>query len=229
MRLRVVVLLVMVAGVAASAWLARPRPLAFAASLDAAYAEARAESRWVVVHVRRADRPLGAQMDRETVADPQFARAARDGFVHARLDAASEGARVAPPLEPGVALATLVTDADGAIVAELDGFATTAELIAFLARVSARADALRDAETPALVRAEIVLDLGATAAAERLLAALPDEARTLLLRGRLGLARGHVDAARRDLEAVVARYPATPSARDAARLLESNRVPNGIR
>ena len=229
MRLRIVGLLLLVAGVTASAWLARPRPLAFVASLDAAYAEARAQSSWVVVHVRRADRPLGAQMDRETVADPELARAARDGFVHARLDAASERTHIAPPLEPGVALATLVTDADGAIVAELDGFATTAELIAFLLRVRARADALRDAETPALVRAEIVLDLGATAAAERLLASLPDEARTLLLRGRLGLARGHVDAARRDLEAVVARYPATPSARDAARLLESNRVRNGIR
>jgi hypothetical protein len=226
MRLRIVALLLMVAGVAASAWLARPRPLAFAANLDAAFAEARAQSRWVVVHVRRADRPLGSQMDRETVADPEFARAARDGVVHAQLDAASEGACVAPPLRPGVALATLVTEADGSVVAELDGFATTAELVAWLARVRAREAALRDPATPAVTRSEMLFELGATEAAEWSLGPLPEDARVLLLRGRIELARGHVDAARRDLEAVVDRYPATPSAPDAARLLESNLVPN---
>jgi hypothetical protein len=221
MRLRIVALLLMVAGVSASAWLARPRPLAFATNLDAAYAEARARSRWVVVHVRRADRPLGLQMDRETVADPEFARAARDGFVHARLDAASEGACVAPPLRPGVALATLVTDADENVLAELDGFATAAELLAFLTRVRARAAALRDPKTPPVTRSELLFELGATEAAEWSLAPLPEDARTLLLRGRIELARGHVDAARRALQQTVERYPATPSARDAARLLES--------
>jgi hypothetical protein len=229
MRLRIVALLLMVAGVAASAWLARPSPLTFAANLDAAYAEARAQSRWVVVHVRRADRPLGLQMDRATVADPEFARAARDGFVHARLDAASEGACVAPPLRPGVALATLVTDAEKNVVAELDGFATTAELVAWLARVRARAPALRDPETPPVARSELLFELGATEAAEWSLAPLPEDARVLLLRGRIESARGHVDAARRDLEAVVARYPATPSARDAARLLETNLDPGDRR
>ena len=229
MRLRIVALLLLVVVVAGSAWLARPRPLAFAPSLDAAFAEARARGARVVLHVRSAARPLGARMDRETLADPGVASAARDGFVHARLDAATDGARVSPPLAPGVALATLVADADGALIGELDGFATPAELLAFLARVRARDAILRDPATPAVARAEALLDLGALPAVERAIAGLPEDAPLLLLRGRLAAARGHIEAARRDLAAVVARYPATPPARDAARLLDSDLVPNAGR
>jgi hypothetical protein len=233
-RIRIAALLVLVAAVALSAWLARPAPLAITGDLDAALAAAKARHGWVVVHVRRADRPLGAKMDAETLGDPDVARRAKEGFLHVRLEAPAAadatGSASARRLErlagPGVALATLVVDGMGDAVAELDGFATATELLGFLDRVRARRGELGDRATPTIRRAEIVFELGAVASAERLLAEIGgggDEAataaRVLLLRGQIELHRGHVEAAAQAFRDVAARYPATPSAGEATRLL----------
>lgn len=228
--LRLAALLVVVAAVALSAWLARPAPLAIGSDLDAARTAAKSKGAWVVVHVRRADRPLGAKMDAETLADPEVARRAKDGFVHVRFDAAAEHERVERLAGPGAALATLVLDDGGETVAQLDGFATGPELLLFLERVRARRAELSDPATPKVARAEIVFSLGAVTSAERELAtaesAGADRAadaalapRALLLHGQLELRRGHVEAAAQAFRDVVARYPATPSAGDAERLL----------
>jgi len=228
-RIRIAALLVLVAAVALSAWLARPAPLAITGDLDAALAAAKAKHEWVVVHVRRADRPLGAKMDAETLADPDVARRAKEGFLHVRLDATAEAARVERLAGSGVALATLVLEGEGEgdAVAELDGFATAPELLGFLDRVRARRGELGDPATPKLRRAEIVFELGAVVSAERLLAEVvaagggdaAAAARALLLRGQIELRRGHVEAAAQALRDVTARYPATPSAGEATRLL----------
>jgi hypothetical protein len=226
MKLRIAALLVLVAAVALSAWLARPAPLAITSDLDAALAAAKAKNEWVVVHVRRADRPLGAKMDAETLADPEVARRAKEGFLHVRLDATAEAVRVERLAGPGVALATLVVDGEGDAVAELDGFATAAELLGFLDRVRAQRGELADPATPRIRRAELLFELGAVASSERHLAEIgagggdaATSARALLLRGQIELRRGHVEAAAQAFRDLTARYPATPSAGEATRLL----------
>ena len=227
-KLRLAALAIVVAAVALSAWLARPAPLAIGSDLDAALASAKRSGAWVVVHVRRADRPLGAKMDEETLADPEVARRSKEGFLHVRLDATTEAACVERLAGPGVALATLVVvgEDEGDTVAELDGFATPTELVAWLDRVRARRGELVDPATSRIRRAEIVFELGAVTSAERLLAEIGDAgddagtaARALLLHGRTELHRGHVDAAKQALQDAAARYPATPSAGEATRLL----------
>jgi hypothetical protein len=132
---RVVLALSMVATVVVLAWLGRPRPLEFAASLDSACAEAGERGALVVVHLRHPDRPLGARMDRELGADREFARETGDGFVHARLDAVADAALVESLLEPGAALSTLVLDLRREVIARRDGHAAPAELAAFLVSV----------------------------------------------------------------------------------------------
>jgi hypothetical protein len=239
MKLRVALLTGIVTLVALSAWLARPAPISIASDFDAALATAKASGAWIVVHVRRADRPLGAKMDQETLADPEVARRAKDGFVHARLDAIAQEERLERLAGPGVALATLVVDESVEVVAELDGFADGTGLLAFLDKVRAQRPALSDPATPRVVRAETLFALGAVTSAEREVAAIGTgakggnggdgsdagdpalAARAAILRGRLELHRGHIAAAREALRETVARYPATPSARDATALLDS--------
>jgi hypothetical protein len=234
-KIRIAALLVLVAAVALSAWLARPAPLAVTNDLDAALADAKAKGAWVVVHVRRADRPLGAKMDAETLAEPEVARQATEGLLHVRLaaPAAADATDSATALRierlagPGAALATLVLNEEGEVVAELDGFATAAELLEFLDRVRARRGELLDPATPRIRRAELLFELGALAFAERLVAEIDaaggddpgTAARALLLHGQIELRRGHVEAAAQALRDVTARYPATPSAGEATRLL----------
>jgi hypothetical protein len=160
-------------------------------------------------------------MDLETLADPAVAQGAKEGFVHVRLDALAQGERLERLAGSGVALATLVVDEKGEVVAELDGFANGTELLAFLEKVRAQRPALSDPATPAVARAETHFALGAVKSAERELSEAGDSARAGILRGRIELHRGHVEAAREALRETAARYPATPSARDATALLES--------
>jgi hypothetical protein len=153
--------------------------------------------------------------------------------VHARLDAIAQSDRLERLAGPGVALATLVVDEKGEVVAELDGFADAAGLLGFLDQVRAQRPALSDPATPRVARAERLFALGAVASAERELAEIAKggngsdsgdpalAARAGILRGRVELHRGHVAAAKEALRDTAARYPATPSARDATALLES--------
>lgn len=143
---RLAIVLVAVALLAIVAWRARPRPLEFAPSFGAALETARADDAWVVVHLRRADRPLGTKMDVETLADRSVQLGAHDGFVHVRLDAERDSAIVTPLAGDGAALSTLVVDRAGELVARADGFLGARELLAFLARVRAAKPRIEAAE-----------------------------------------------------------------------------------
>jgi len=135
--IRLLLITAIVALLLGYAWSRRTRALETAADLAVALELARERGDWIVVHVRRADRPLGARMDAETLSTAAARRAANEGFVHVRVDpgrgdpAIVDGGR----LGESVALATIVLDRDGATVARRDGFLDGAGFVAFFAAI----------------------------------------------------------------------------------------------
>jgi tetratricopeptide (TPR) repeat protein len=217
----------LVALLALFAWRARPRAIDFEPSFEAALERARARGDWVVVHLRRSDRPLCARMDQETLAARAVEAGAREGFVHARVQAEREPALTERLAGPGAALATLVTDERGYVVARLDGFVEARPLADFFERVRARRPAIEAARArlerePAAVAARLVLAdelraLGATVRAEEVareaLATSDDETRprALALVADLLLARGQEAAAEELRRELLGRYPSPPA------------------
>jgi hypothetical protein len=185
---RLLLLGAIVAALLAFAWSRRPRPLEFESTFEAALARARELDAWVVVHVRRADRPLGERMDRETLASREARGEGRDGFVHVRVDAAAQPELAERLAGSGGALATAVVDEKGELVALLPGFAEPKPFAAFLEEVREQRPAI------AALRARLDADAGDVDA--RL-----DLARRLMQLGATARAELEVERARRDLDA----------------------------
>jgi hypothetical protein len=227
--------LVAVAAVAALfvvAWNARPRAVEFECDLASALTRANSSpsssssSDWIVAHVRRADRPLGAVMDRETLTSRDVRAAAHAGFVHVRVDADREPELAERIAGPGAALATVVLDERGEVVAELPGFADAARFVEFLDAVRAKRPAI-EAARGGVDLAQPLFELGAARRAEsevdRVMRELGDEldrrtplaVRAVTMKARLLAARGQAAAAEEMLRRVDGSYPARPSASDA--------------
>ena len=238
---RFVAVLAVIVAIVAFAWRARPREIEFCASFDAALEKARSERAWVVVHVRREDRPLGEKMDRETLRSREVEAlthssgrsragdASGTGFVHVRVDAAREIELATRLAGPGAALATVVTDARGDVVALLAGFVEAGSFVAFLESVRARRPAIEAATArlesePADVAARLDLatalrELGAAARAEAEVERARrelDGPRALALHAELLAARGQIAAAEELRRELRERYPSAPFAAPSA-------------
>jgi len=223
---RFLAILALVALLIAAAFARRPRTLAFEPTIESALASGRPRGEWIVVHLRRQDRPLGTRMDRETLDGPLVRRRAHAGFVHVRADAAVDRGSLAPFVAEGAALSTLVLDGRGELVARRDGFLSGEELVGFLDEVRRRRpgieSALRRIDTGGgggarLDLAEELLALGACEPAEREARRALDGAdegvrpRALHLLGRLLAARGQERAAAALLGESGERYPPVPA------------------
>jgi len=224
---RLAALAALVALLMAFAWRARPRPLLFAPSFDAALASARAGGEWVVVHVRSSGRPLGSRMDHETLSSPLVRRSAAADFLHVRLDVEREPELAARFAGSGAALSTLVVDERGELVARRDGWLDAEGFVALLDAVRAHRPALDAArrrldadERDDAARVDLaagLAELGASDRAElelrRTLATEDDatRARAVALLADLLAARGQIAASEALRRELADSYPAAPS------------------
>lgn len=121
-----------------------------------ALAEARASGRLMLVHFRRAGRPLAASMKDETFRDARVVGCVTERFVAVRLEAEAWSDLFREAVGTAGGLATCVFDAGGDVVGVLPGFADAEGFLRFLRKVeegyprvkAAREEAARRAEEP---------------------------------------------------------------------------------
>lgn len=125
------------------------RPARAVGDLAAALEEATASGKLTVVHFGRADRPLCARMQAETLASPAALSAVSDRFVEIAIDSRAHADAFEQLTGEKGSLATCVVDAKGELVGRLPGFAETRAYLRFLDTVERHAAQLASARARA--------------------------------------------------------------------------------
>lgn len=170
----VVLAAVLVAAPMVVEWSEAPRD--FGPDLAGALAAASADDRLVVVHLRHEQRDASSKLEQRTLADARVAERLASRFHQARLDALADPDAAARLAGAGAAVATLVLDGGGELVARLDGYLDPEPFLDWLERVAAAAPRFaqlakalardQDALDARLERADLLRRLGSIARAE---------------------------------------------------------------